>query len=431
MSFRVWDASTGTVYDAWSESPITFGSNSVVGTASTPVIFDAEERVVQNINLTEGWNWVSFNVKSDTPDLATILKNTMLAGDEQVKDEAMGSFAAYDQESKTWLGNNIVFDNKHMYLIQSSVTQKLSVSGIAIKEKEDLTIPVANNWNYISYLPMTNLPIGEALSGYNAKEGDIVKSQNAFSMYGVKTGWLGNLTYMEPGKGYMLLNNGESTSLVYPDMMGGSGLRSTGVLTRSGDAMTTGTGYADTRFEANMSVVATVAESLPVYAGDKLQAYVGGELRGEALLTEDPYDGRPLYFVSIGGDRNESVSFALERGGEIIAETSPMFDYRVNNVQGSIEQPVILDFVNDLQISVYPNPFERELNFVMNTQPGDKVGIYLYTMAGQMIHRHSETSVNGGYLHYRWECYEDLARTVYMAVVVVNGQKHVYKVKRK
>lgn len=431
LSFRVWDASTGTVYDAWSDSPITFGSNSVVGTASTPVIFDAEERVVQNINLTEGWNWVSFNVKSDTPDLATILKNTMLAGDEQVKDEAMGSFAAYDQESKTWLGNNIVFDNKHMYLIQSSVAQKLSVSGIAIKEKEDLTIPVANNWNYISYLPMTNLPIGEALSGYNAKEGDIVKSQNAFSMYGVKTGWLGNLTYMEPGKGYMLLNNGESTSLVYPDMMGGSGLRSTGVLTRSGDAMTTGTGYADTRFEANMSVVATVAESLPVYASDKLQAYVGGELRGEALLTEDPYDGRPLYFVSIGGDRNESVSFALERGGEIIAETSPMFDYRVNNVQGSIEQPVILDFVNDLQISVYPNPFERELNFVMNTQPGDKVGIYLYTMAGQMIHRHSETSVNGGYLHYRWECYEDLARTVYMAVVVVNGQKHVYKVKRK
>lgn len=432
LSFRVWDASTGTVYDAYCDSPITFGSNSIVGTASDPVVFDAEERVVQNINLSEGWNWVSFNVKSDTPDLATILRNSMLVGDEQVKDEVMGSFAAYDKDAETWLGDNIIFDNKHMYLIQSSVAQKLSVSGIAIKEKADLTIPVAaKKWNYISYLPMTNLPITEALSGYNAKEGDIIKSQNAFSMYGVKTGWLGNLTYMEPGKGYMLLNNGDTTSLAYPDMMGGSGLRSSGLLTRSGDAMATGTAYTDTRFDANMSVVATVAESLPVYADDKLQAYVGGELRGEALLTEDPYDGKPLYFVSIGGDRNEAVSFALERGGEIIAETSPMFDYRVNNVQGSIGQPVILDFVNDLQISVYPNPFERELNFVMNTEAGDKIGIYLYTMAGQMIHRHTETRVNGGYLHYRWECYEDLARTVYMAVVVVNGQKHAYKVKRK
>ncbi len=431
LSFRVWDASTGTVYDAYCDSPITFGSNSIVGTASTPVVFDAEERVVQNINLAEGWNWVSFNVKSDTPDMATILRNLMLVGDEQVKDEAGGTFAAYDKESGTWLGSDIAFGNKHMYLIQSSAAQKLSVSGIAIKEKEDLTIPVAAKWNYISYLPMTNLPIAEALSGYSAKEGDIIKSQNMFSMYGVKTGWLGSLTYMEPGKGYMLLNNGEGTSFAYPDMVGGNGLRSSGLQTRSGEAVTSGTTYTNTRFDANMSVVATVAESLPVYAGDKLQAYVGGELRGEALLTEDPYDGKPLYFVSIAGDRNEAVSFALERGGEIIAETSPMFDYRVNNVQGSIEQPVILDFVNDLQISVYPNPFERELNFVMNTEAGDKIGIYLYTMAGQMIHRHTETSVNGGYLHYRWECYEDLARTVYMAVVVVNGQKHAYKVKRK
>lgn len=431
LSFRVWDASTGTVYDAYCDSPITFGSNSIVGTASTPVVFDAEERVVQNINLAEGWNWVSFNVKSDTPDMATILRNLMLVGDEQVKDEAGGTFAAYDKESGTWLGSDIAFGNKHMYLIQSSAAQKLSVSGIAIKEKEDLTIPVAAKWNYISYLPMTNLPIAEALSGYSAKEGDIIKSQNMFSMYGVKTGWLGSLTYMEPGKGYMLLNNGEGTSFAYPDMVGGNGLRSSGLQTRSGEAVTSGTTYTNTRFDANMSVVATVAESLPVYAGDKLQAYVGGELRGEALLTEDPYDGKPLYFVSIAGDRNEAVSFALERGGEIIAETSPMFDYRVNNVQGSIEQPVILDFVNDLQISVYPSPFERELNFVMNTEAGDKIGIYLYTMAGQMIHRHTETSVNGGYLHYRWECYEDLARTVYMAVVVVNGQKHAYKVKRK
>ncbi|WP_298554848.1 LamG-like jellyroll fold domain-containing protein [uncultured Parabacteroides sp.] len=431
LNFRVWDASTGTVYDAYCDTLVTFGSNSVVGTASEPVVFDAEERVVQNIDLTEGWNWVSFNVKSDAPDLVTIMKNSMLLGDEQVKDEAKGAFAAYDKESGTWLGSDIVFDNKHMYLIQSSVAQKLSVSGIAIKEKEDLTIPVAAKWNYISYLPMTNLPIAEALSGYSAKEGDIIKSQNAFSMYGVKTGWLGNMTYMEPGKGYMLLNNGEGTSLVYPDMMGGNDLRSGDLPTRSGGAMTSGTTCTDTRFDANMSVVATVAESLPVYAGDKLQAYVGGELRGEALLTEDPYDGRPLYFVSIGGDRNEAVSFALERGGEVIAETSPMFDYRTNNVQGSIEQPVIIDFVNDLQISVYPNPFERELNFVMDTEPGSKIEIYLYTMAGQMIHRHAETSVNGGYLHYRWECYEDLARTVYMAVVVVNGKKHVYKIKRK
>lgn len=430
LEFRVWDASTGTVYNAFCEPDILFEDNGIQGTASSPIIFDAEERVVQNIDLMEGWNWVSFGVKPDAPDLATVMKNSMLIGDEQVKDEAFGSFAAYDRASGKWIGNDISFDNKHMYLVESSVAQKLSISGIAIKEKADMTIPVAKKWNYISYLPLVNLPLEEALSGYSAKEGDIVKSQNAFSMYGTKTGWLGNLTYMEPGKGYMLLNNGDSTSLVYPSMQGGNGTKSSGLVTRAGSTLEAPV-HTDTRFEANMSVVATVANSLPVRPGDKLLAYVGGELRGAALQTENPNDGTPLYFVTIGGEGNESVSFALERNGEIIAETSPMMDYRSNHIQGNIEQPIVLDFVNDLQISIYPNPFEHELNFMLNTEPGDKVEILLYNMIGRLVYRHGEVATAGGYLNHRWECTEDVANTVYMAVVVVNGQKHVYKIRKK
>ena len=86
------------------------------------------------------------------------------------------------------------------------------------------------------------------------------------------------------------------------------------------------------------------------------------------MVTERPSDGESLFFLSVGGDRNEGISFALERGGEIIAETSPMLDYAANTVRGDIEQPMIIDFINDLEISVYPNPFEHELNFMLNTK---------------------------------------------------------------
>lgn len=92
LEFRVWDASTGTVYNAYCDPGITFKDNDVKGSASSPVIFDAEERVVQNINLTEGWNWISFNVQNDAPDLASVMKKLMLVGDEVVKDEANGFF---------------------------------------------------------------------------------------------------------------------------------------------------------------------------------------------------------------------------------------------------------------------------------------------------------------------------------------------------
>lgn len=429
LEFRVWDASTGLVYDAYSSETISFKSDDVKGSAMSPIVFDAEERVIQNIGLKEGWNWISFNVASELlSDPEGLFKKLNFEGDELVKDETTATFSAYDPVAKGWVGDPVKLDNQHMFLLQSPVNQKLSVSGVAIHDKDSLTLDIAKGWNYISYLPTVNLPIVEALNGYEAKDGDIIKSQNAFSMYGSVTGWLGSLNYLEPGKGYML-SSAVAGKLVYPDMSAGGGLRSDSQ-TRSA-SMTEEPVYPDNRYEANMSVVATIAENLPVHTGDKLLAYSKGELRGAATLTENPENGTPLYFITVGGTGNETVSFALERNGEIIAQTSPVFDYRAHNVQGSIEQPVILDFMNDLQISVYPNPFERELNFVMNTAPGDKVEIYLYTLAGQMMYRHAETCVAGGYLHHRWVCNEELARTVYMAVVVVNGQKNVYKVRRK
>ena len=185
------------------------------------------------------------------------------------------------------------------------------------------------------------------------------------------------------------------------------------------------------QYAANMSVVATVADNMPLYSGDRLLAYANGELRAEAMVTERPSDGESLFFLSVGGDRNEGISFALERGGEIIAETSPMLDYAANTVRGDIEQPMIIDFINDLEISVYPNPFEHELNFMLNAKSGDKVEIMLYTMAGQMIHRYQTTAAADGYIHHRYNAAVDMSKGIYMATVIINGERHVYKISKR
>ena len=46
IEFRSWDASTGLVYTAYPSEDISFESDKVWGTASSPIIFDGEERVV-------------------------------------------------------------------------------------------------------------------------------------------------------------------------------------------------------------------------------------------------------------------------------------------------------------------------------------------------------------------------------------------------
>ena len=434
IEFRSWDASTGLVYTAYPSEDISFESDKVWGTASSPIIFDGEERVVQNIDLIKGWNWISYNVASELfSDPTSILNKAIFTGDEQVKDETNGVYMTYDGVRKQWVNNDpaqaLKFDNRHMFLLQSPMTQKLIVSGLAIHEKENLTLDILPNWNYIRYLSTVNLPISEALAGFEAVEGDIIKSQDHFSMYGETTGWLGSLTYLEPGKGYMLFSKNKTT-LTYPDVTAGTTTHST-ISTRTiGIPVETVSEQAG-QYAANMSVVATVADNMPLYSGDRLLAYANGELRGEAMVTERPSDGESLFFLSVGGDRNEGISFALERGGEIIAETSPMLDYAANTVRGDIEQPMIIDFINDLEISVYPNPFEHELNFMLNAKSGDKVEIMLYTMAGQMIHRYQTTAAADSYIHHRYNAAVDMSKGIYIATVIINGERHVYKISKR
>lgn len=435
IEFRAWDASTGLVYTAYPSTGIAFESDKVWGTASSPIVFDAEERIVQNIDLIKGWNWISYNIASELfADPANILSKAVFTGDEQVKDETNGIYMIYDGVRGQWINNapdrKFKFDNRHMFLLQSPLAQKLSVSGSTVHGKEELTLDILPNWNYISYLGTVNLPIAEALAGFEAAEGDIIKSQDRFSMYGETTGWLGSLTYLEPGKGYMLFSKNKTT-LTYPDVAAGSTTRS-GLMTRAASGMTEqGVSALSGQYATNMSVVAQVAGNMPLHTGDRLLAYAGGELRGEAVMTERPSDGEPLFFLSVGSDGNENISFALERSGEVIAQTSPMLDYAAHAVKGNTQQPLIIDFVNDLEISVYPNPFEYELNFMLHAKAGDKVEIMLYTMAGQMIHRYQTTASADGFIQHRYEAIADMSKGVYMAVVVLNGERHVYKVSKR
>ena len=426
ITFRVWDASSGLVYDAVPNESITFINNTVKGTADSPIIFDTQSGQAQRISLITGWNWVSFNVASSllsTP--ATLLKSLTLKGNEQIKDESNSTFAAYNAATSTWIGNNVQFDNKHMFLIQSSSNQTLNVAGTALQGTSNLTLDIAKGWNYISYLPSSSLSVKEAMAGYSVKAGDLIKSQDAFSMYGEKTGWLGNLNYMQPGKGYMLYSS-DGGKLVYPDLTAAG----TKAITRA-DGVSDKNVWKELRNETNMSMVATVADNLPLQPGDKLLAYANNELCGAAQLSDNPVNGTPLYFITVGGDTNASVSFALEREGQVIGRTSPLFDYRSNAVRGSIEQPIILDFVNNIGISVYPNPFEGELNFDMNVNQGDKINITLYSLTGRLLYNYEATAATSGYWHYRWQCTDNIVSTLYMAVVSINGEKHVYKVRRK
>lgn len=426
LEFRIWDASTGKIYMATTTETIAFESDAVKGSATNPLIFDAKEMMVQNVAIDEGWNWVSFNVATESlKNVQEILKNNEWTDEDFVKDETNKKFVSFSPKTSEWVGTmtSTGFDNKHMYLIKSSQTQTVSVTGTQVKSKEDLTLPIEQGWNYIGYIPNVNLTLKEALAGYEAQEGDIVKGQSAFSMFGGNLGWLGNLTYMEAGKGYMLHREGETTQLVYPSISGTTAGKTRAMATEA-------PAYANKQYAQNMSVVAAINGVFET--NDRILAYAGSELRGIGKAVKNPANDSTLYFININGEGTEPISFALERKGEIIAKTNAEFDYSSNSVKGNIQNPYVLNFMNeDGKGNVYPNPFDRELNITMSVQPEATFEIIINDISGRLIRQYETQQATNGYIRITLNDLEGLASGVYMLNVKVDGANNVYKVEKK
>ena len=86
-----------------------------------------------------------------------------------------------------------------------------------------------------------------------------------------------------------------------------------------------------------------IAQTLGVelQAGDRLAVYSEGTLCG---VTEQTGDG--LFFLSVGqtegGDGR--LSFAIERGDNIIATTPVIMTYRSDSVSGTLSEPTLINF---------------------------------------------------------------------------------------
>lgn len=80
-----------------------------------------------------------------------------------------------------------------------------------------VSIELTPGWNWISNLLTTDTELEKALVNLTPNNGDMIKSQNSFSTFNAADGrWDGALSSMTPGKGYIYLRNGETTSFSYP-----------------------------------------------------------------------------------------------------------------------------------------------------------------------------------------------------------------------
>ncbi len=384
FTFRIYDASTGTIYSANPSQTITFSNNKVYGTPMDPIIFDCGSLYYSNIELKKGWNWISFNLQSEElKDVNAALSGAEWLGGEQIKN--LNSDATYSAENSTWnIGGGLAsLDNKQMYMLYALEDKILPISGSIVDPATTSLTIEAGKWNYISYLPQNTLPVKTALAGYNAENGDIVKSQNAFAMY-FGNEWIGSLTYMKPNEGYMLHSNAESNkTLTYPS--------------KSSTVSAAPARRINAKQPYNMSIF---AHCDAIQDGDVIYAIVNGEICGEAVAV--PYKhGVVLQCISISGSAAKSgVNFVLVRNGETYTSATAI-GYEANAVVGTPDNPMEIEFNTEssiASIAVYPVPAITNINVTAVVEVGERTHVEIYDLVGKKMLETPAESANGIYV---------------------------------
>lgn len=368
--FKLWHYATGKEMILINYDNITFVNSKLYGTKDSPCIFYADNQYVQTLSLEKGWNWVSFNVYESKSfrNLNRLLDGFPWQNGDVLTDNTNGLTLVYTNNH--WkLSDDIdslAISPKNFYAVKVSNDISVQLSGYIVKNKSERTIVVKNGWNSIGYTPMINLPVGTALAEYfnYAKDGDVIKSHDEFAIFNDYNGsgkWEGTLQYMKPGEGYMLLHQDKTTArFAYPffepsstyietiEKASPKKVRTTHLTTMSLTAMTNG---------------------VPMEEGDRLLVYADGELCGASTMTEDS-----IFYVNIGGDRQQGLSFAIEREGEIIATASDILSFQANAVVGKPSAPTRIDFT---RVDIAQEGWYTLQGYKLPGRPSKK-GVYIY-----------------------------------------------------
>ena len=246
------------------------------------------------------------------------------------------------------------------------------------------------------------------------------------AMYADNLGWVGSLTYMESGKGYMLQRQSSADAeLTYP------AASTVGRRVKAKDVSALPALDAVRRYESNMTAVVAV-EGIDLAEGDVLAAYVGGELRGQAKATLLP-DGRELLLLTISGDEMSPVDFVVERAGAPVATATAAVTYTAHANIGTIGEPLVIHFGDDATATwVYPSPFIEALHIRAMLTAGAQASVMVSTVSGTIVAAWHDCCDADGAVDVLWSVPLGTPAGVYIVSIIATDAepRHIKVIKK-
>lgn len=330
LTFRAYDASTGTVYSRLTTGEdYAFVFDQFLGKYSAPVLLQANDIVEQNQKLGTGWNWTSLYVVPE--DLSASVVYAPVAPDADI---VKSKSAFLSSDGTVWRGKTFDVDVRNMYKVHMTADRTLALTGRSATA-EERTITVQPGWNWIGYNCLYTLSVADAFAGIDPQDGDIVKGQAGFAMFDGYE-WNGSLAALTPGQGYMYYSTtAGARSLNYPTRSSAAAPRH---LSPARAMLKTFSPVDHHLYSGNMCVVARVTYDGEPCAEAEVAVFADGECRTAEMTDTEGY----AYFT-IPGDNPVELCFYLDHGGEVLS-TKPLLTYVTDAVYGTYQEPFAVEF---------------------------------------------------------------------------------------
>ena len=395
LTFRLYDHEAGEISTLACSTYITFTPNGILGTYQNPYVFDF--RSIQNAELPTGWTWYSSYVNLDGVDGVQMMMEGLGENGLIIKSQSDG-FVAYDEGE--WVGTLTSVNNESAYFISTSASCVMSMEGGFVTPDQH-PITLSSGWNWIGYPSVYASEVNMALETLASADGDVIKSQNDFSIYSDGYGWIGEFNTITPGMGMMYNSlNSQPVTLVYSVGGRNAGLTEN---TNSEHYRWTANRHA---FPYNMSILAVVQlEGNELHSPDvELAAFAADECRGSARLFYVEPLNRYMAFLTVSGEGDSQLTWRLydSSTGMEYANTKDLLQFNADGIIGSLESPLVVNFSTSTAtdetfgslISLYPNPVKAGNKVRVNMPCDSKARLEVVNALGAVVSTETLTGLN-------------------------------------
>ena len=355
IRFQLWRASTGKVHNLTVSRPVTFAHGAVYGCGNDePVVLTSGSSEMQTIALNRGWNWISTNLDVPTTLQAGLTAERPWTEGDLIKNPDTRNFCTYSENLDAFVGPLELLNFRQMYMVRSANDNVMHIFGNVLPEDSmRVTLRGDGQWSPLPCMFDQVTLLTDALTAYydNASTGDLIKSHNRFATFSADERWVGDLTSLTPGEGYLFRRMGAGAvtvrffkpkAAIAPD---------------NSEHLTD---YREPR-EVALPVQATNMTMIVQMANDQCQlstvncqlerptlyAYIGSEQVGVATpITIEGGDNEGLYFLTISSNAiGSTVRFETEDGTVLLPNINSQLstvNYDADSHHGTLTDPVKL-----------------------------------------------------------------------------------------